>query len=113
VVWSLLSTSNEHTWTHLLPRPAAALLRRRPLRLGEVVEVRSLGLLELERPCQLVENGLGDAGGVAALELCVVGDADAGEERDLFPAQAGTRRGPLPYVPQPGLFGSDPGASRG
>jgi hypothetical protein len=47
--------------------------------------VRVFRLVELERAGERLEHGLGDAGGVAPLELGVVGDADTGEQRDLFP----------------------------
>jgi hypothetical protein len=46
----------------------------------------SLGLVELKSARERLEDGLGDAGGVAALEFRVVGDADSGEQRDLFPS---------------------------
>ena len=48
----------------------------------------ALGLVELQRPRERLEHGVGDTARVAALEPRVVVDADAGEQRDLFPAQA-------------------------
>ena len=65
-------------------------------RAREVEEVRVFGLVELEGARDRLEDGLGDAARVAAFEARVVVDADAGEQRDLFAAEAGTRRGPLP-----------------
>jgi hypothetical protein len=54
-------------------------------RAREVEEVRALGVVELERSRQGVEYRFGRSGGVAALEAGVVVDADAGEQRHLFP----------------------------
>src|SRR3954468_9397188 len=45
------------------------------------------GVVELQRACERLEDAVGDAAEVAALEPGVVIDADAGEQRDLFPAQ--------------------------
>jgi hypothetical protein len=75
-----------HTGAVSLRRAAAAAgTRGRGLCTSEIKEVRAFRLVELERARERLEHGLGDAGGVAALELGVVGDADAGEQRDLFP----------------------------
>ena len=71
-----------------------ALLRPAPPRRGrvrrpcEVEEMGALDLVELERACERVEDGVGDAGGVAALEPRVVVDAEPGMQRDLFATQA-------------------------
>jgi hypothetical protein len=78
---------------------------------GEVEQVGLLGLIELQSAGERDEDGLRRAGEVAAFEAGVVVDADAGQHRDLLPAQ------PLdPAVRaverQPGLVGSDPGAAR-
>ena len=48
----------------------------------------ALRLVELQRTGERLEDGVGDTARVAALEPRVVVDADAGEERDLLPAQA-------------------------
>jgi len=50
------------------------------------VRSRSYGL---QRCGEGVEHAVGDAGGVSAFEAGVVVDADSGEQRDLFAAQAG------------------------
>ena len=71
--------------------------------------MRSLRVVELEGTGERLEDGVGDAGGVAALELGVVGDADAGEQRDLFPSQAGNAARAMAVGAQPGLFRSDAG----
>ena len=57
-------------------------------RAREVEQVRALGVVELQRPRERLEHGLGDTARVAALEPGVVVDADAGEQRDLLAAQA-------------------------
>ena len=48
----------------------------------------AFGLVELQGPDDAFEHVLGDAVGVAALEAGVVLDADPGEHRHLFAAQA-------------------------
>jgi len=53
------------------------------------MEVRALGVVELEGSADALEHGFGDADGVAAFEADVVLDAHAGEQRDLLAAQAG------------------------
>ena len=55
----------------------------------EIEEVGALGVVELQRPCERLEHGVGDSGGVAAFEAGVVVDADAGEQRHFLPAQTG------------------------
>src|SRR5215212_11056361 len=45
------------------------------------------GVVELQRPGQRLQDALGDAAETAAFEPGVVIDADAGEQRDLLPAQ--------------------------
>ena len=72
---------------------------------GEIEEVRALGLVELKRTGERLEHGVGDAGGVAAFELGVVGDADAGERGDLLASKPGTRRAPPPKVRTPACSG--------
>jgi hypothetical protein len=51
--------------------------------------VSPLGLIELQCASDAVDDALGDAGGVAALELGVVLTRDARQQGDLVPAQAG------------------------
>jgi hypothetical protein len=77
-----------HAGPHALWRAAAARARRRCLSAGEIKQVRPLGLVKPKRARERLKDGLGDTGGIAALELRVVGDADAGEQRDLFSPQA-------------------------
>jgi hypothetical protein len=55
---------------------------------SEVEQVGTLGLVELTRPGECLQHRLRDAGGLAALELRVVRDADAGEKGDLFAAKS-------------------------
>jgi hypothetical protein len=64
---------------------------------GEIKQVRPLGPVKPQCAGERLEDGLGDTGGVPALELGVVGDADTGEQRDFFSAQAGnaTRAGAI------------------
>jgi hypothetical protein len=49
--------------------------------------VPSLGLVELQRMRDAVDDALGDAGGVASLEPDVVLARDPGEQRNLLAAQ--------------------------
>ena len=78
---------------------------------GQREEVGPLGLVELERVGERVEDALGGAGEAAALHAHVVVDRDAGEHRDflapepLHPAVAAVCR-------QARLLGGDPGAPR-
>jgi hypothetical protein len=55
--------------------------------------VCALGLVELQRTRERVEDGLGDAGGVAALEQAMLTPASEATSSRRRP---GTRRGPLP-----------------
>ena len=73
----------------MLGRPAA---RRRPDGVGgagEVEEVSALGVVELQRASQRLEDAVRGPGEVAALEAGVVGGAHAGEDGDLLAAQPG------------------------
>lgn len=54
---------------------------------GEVEQVGSFGVVQLESVGERVEHGVRDAGGVAAFEPLVVLEADAGEGGDLLAAQ--------------------------
>ena len=75
---------------------------------GEVEQVQALGLVERERVGEGLQDALGHAGEVPALEARVVVDAHAGEHRDLLPAQAGHAPVRAPGG-QPGLLRGDPG----
>jgi len=89
---------------------SAARARCRCLSACEIKQVRPLGLVKPERAGERLKDGLGDTGRVAALELRVVGDADTGEQRDLFPAQAGKATRAVAVRPQARLFRRDPRA---
>ena len=91
--------------------PAAG-ARRRPGGAGEVEQVRALGLVELQAARERFEHAFGDAAQVAALHLGVVVDADAGEHRRLFAAQAGDAAG-VAEDGQAGLLRGDPRSARG
>ena len=71
----------------------------------------ALGVVELERPSQCLQHALGGAAHVAAFQARVVRDAHAGQDGDLFAAQAGNATGAVGR--QPGLLGRDPGAAGG
>ena len=53
----------------------------------EVEQVRPLGLVELKRTRERLEDALRDAGRAAPLEARVVVDAHPGEQRNLLPAE--------------------------
>jgi hypothetical protein len=55
--------------------------------------VSALGDVELQRTRQRLEQAIGCSGEVAALQTCVIGDAHAGEDGDLFASQSGPRGG--------------------
>jgi hypothetical protein len=78
---------------------------------GQVEEVGALGLVELERASECVQDELGDAGDVAALQPPVVLDAHPGQRGDLLAAQPG--HAALAIARQAGLVGRDPGPARG
>ena len=54
----------------------------------QIDEMCPLRLVQLQCASDAVDDALGDAGGVAALELRVVLAGDAGQEGDLVAAQA-------------------------
>ena len=54
----------------------------------QIDEMGPLGLIQLQGASDAVDDALGDAGGVAALEPRVVLAGDAGQEGDLVAAQA-------------------------
>ena len=71
----------------------------------------ALGVVELERPGQRLQHPLGGAAHVPALQARVVGNAHAGQDRDLLAAQSGNATSAVGR--QPGLLGRDPGAAGG
>jgi hypothetical protein len=83
-----------HRVEELLHRGADALLGHPAARrsgqglrgVGEVEQVRALGVVELQRARQRVEHAVGGSGEVAALQAGVVGGADTGEDSDLLAA---------------------------
>jgi hypothetical protein len=75
--------------TNATPRISAAVRCAR-----EVEEVRALGRVELQRTRERLENLVGDAAGVAALEPRVIVDADPGEERGLLAPESRNASGP-------------------
>ena len=72
----------------------------------------AFGLVELECLGDAVDDALGDAGGVAALQPGVVLAGDAGEQSDLLAAQSGDPAAVSAVDGQSGLLGGDPGPSR-
>ena len=78
---------------------------------GEVEQVGALGLVELQRPRERVEDAGRGAGDLAALEPGVVLDAETGDRRDLAAAQPRNASGPGGR--QPDLFRGDAGAASG
>lgn len=69
----------------------------------EVEQVGALGIVELQRSGDGVQDAVGRAGDRPAFELRVVVDADAGEEGDLLTSQA--RHAPLPVAGQHARLG--------
>jgi hypothetical protein len=55
---------------------------------SEIEEVSALGVVELERSGQRLQHAFGDAAEVSAFQAGVVRNADAGQDSDLFAAQA-------------------------
>jgi hypothetical protein len=72
-----------------------------------------LGLVEVQGASDAVDDAVGDAGGVAALELGVVLAWDARQQRDLVAAQSGDPSTLCTIRGKTGLLGADPGPSRG
>ncbi|MDX6261329.1 MAG: hypothetical protein QOH84_3017 [Kribbellaceae bacterium] len=91
----------------LARRPAAGTTRGRdPVRgPGEVEEVGSFGVIQLERSGEGFEHAGGGAGDLATLEPCVVLDAEPGDGRDLTAPQTGDTPGA--GRGEPGLVRSD------
>jgi hypothetical protein len=87
-----------------LGRPRA-LRRDRTRRAGQIKKMHTLGVIELKRPRQRFEHEFRDAADLAALQTPVVVRADAGQRRDLLPAQAG--HPPPAPAGQAGLPGRD------
>ena len=78
---------------------------------GQVEQVGALGLVELQRSGQGVEDAGGGAGDLAALEAGVVLDAQPGERGDLAAPQSGHAAGAGGR--QADLVRGDPGAAGG
>ena len=78
---------------------------------GEVQEVGALGVVELQGLSQCFEDALGGSAEVSAFETGVVGDADAGEDGDLFATQPGNAA--TAVAVQPRLLGRDLSAPGG
>jgi hypothetical protein len=74
--------------------------------------VPPLGLVEVQRPRQALENALGNSPEAAAFEPRVVLDADACEQRDLPPPQARYATGATESG-QADLVRCEPGATGG
>ena len=79
----------------------------------QVEQVRSFGLVELQGVREAVDHAVGDAGGVAALELGDVLRRDPGQARDLGAAQPRHPAAVSAVHGQPGLLGGDPGPAGG
>jgi hypothetical protein len=94
----------------LLGRPRAP-RRDRARGAGQIEEVRTLGIVELERPRQRFEYQLRNAADLATLQAPVVVGADAGKRRDFLATKAGHPT--LAVARQAGLLGRDPGPARG
>jgi NAD(P)-dependent dehydrogenase (short-subunit alcohol dehydrogenase family) len=75
----------------------------------QVEQMRPLSLIELQGVRDAVDDAVGDAGGVAALEPDVVLAGDAGEDGDLIAAQARDPSAVSAIHGQPGLLWRDPG----
>jgi hypothetical protein len=69
----------------------------------QIEQVRALGVIESQRPRQRLEDLLGHAGHLAALEPAVVVRADTGQRGNLFPAKPG--HPPLAVAGQTDLLG--------
>ena len=78
---------------------------------GEVEQVGALGVVEPQRVGERVEDGVGGAAGVAALQALVVLDAHPGQRGDLLAPQPG--HPPLAVARQAGLLGRDLGPPGG
>jgi hypothetical protein len=76
---------------------------------GEVEEVGSFGLVELQGASDGFEDAVGDPGEVPAFEPGVVVDADAREHGDFFASEAGNAAGAV-VTGEPDVLGCDAGA---
>jgi hypothetical protein len=74
--------------------------------------VHPFGVVELQRPDQRLQDAVGDAGQVAALEPGVVVDAYARQQGHLFPPHPGHPAVPA-VVGQPGPLRRDLGTAGG
>jgi short chain dehydrogenase len=73
--------------------------------------VRAFGVVELQRAGEPFEHAFGDAADIAAFQAGVVGNADSGQDRDLFAAQS--RNAPRTVGGEPGLVWRDLGSPGG
>ena len=78
----------------------------------QVEQVGSLGVVELQGVGDGVDDALGDAGGVAALQSGVVLAGDAGQDGHLLAAQARDPSAVAAVGGEPGLGGAELGPSR-
>jgi len=91
---------------HLARRLPAPLPRRGGLSgAGQVEQVGTIGLVQLKRARDSVEDGLGRAGQVPAFHAHVVIDAHPGEQGDLFAPKPLNPAVASPVGGQPGLRG--------
>jgi hypothetical protein len=73
--------------------------------------VRTLRLVELKGTGQGLQNAFGNPAHVPALKAGVVGNADAGQDRDLLAAESGNA--PRPVGRQTNLVGRELGSPGG
>jgi hypothetical protein len=101
-----------HTGPDPLEGRAATRPGRRVGRPGQVEQVPTFGLVQLQRPGKGVQHALRDPAQVAPLQAGVVVDTYPGQQGDLLPAQA--RHAAVAAVGgQAGLLGGDPGPPGG
>jgi hypothetical protein len=74
--------------------------------------MRPLGVIEVQGVGDGVDDAVGDAGGVAALQPGVVLAGDAGQQGDLLAAQARDPPAVAAVHGEPGLLGGELGPSR-
>jgi hypothetical protein len=78
-----------HTWPDPLLRRATTRPGRRAHRPGKVEQVRTLGLVQLQRTRERLQDALGDPVQVPPLQTGVVVHTHTGEQRDFLPAKSG------------------------
>lgn len=102
-------------WQRTAPVNLLGLGPAPPLRtgpVGEGVQVGALGVLEVERGGQGVEDLCGGAAAAALLQAGVVVHADPGQPGELLPAQPGHPAGPRGRLVEPGPLRAQPGTCR-